>query len=174
MKTIFKYTAIIISVVVLTSFAFVSHTTSMKAAFVKNTELYNNFPLKKELETQLISTKNKRQSILDSMLVSLKALSSVIKNGKNNERQLAIFKMQRDNYLVKQKEFDEDNQRLAEQYSQQIWKQINQYVEDFGKSKGYGFIYGATGDGALMYADASADLTKEISEYINGRYTGNK
>src|ERR1035437_6758618 len=134
-----------------------------KTAFVKNTDLYNEFSLKKELEAKLLTVKNQRKTILDSLLLQLKLSSTELENSKD-EKEIRKFQLKKQAYLTKQKEFDEDSQRLAEQYSQQIWKQLNQFVNDYGKEYGYSFIHGATGDGALMYAQDKYDITKELIE----------
>ena len=144
-----------------------------KIAFVKNTDLYNEFGLKKELENKLTKVKNQRKAILDSLYIPLQLLSTQLESSKNKDQKLIMnFQLQKKNYLLKQQEFDEDNKRLADDYSQQIWKQINQYVADYGKENGYFLILGATGDGSLMYAKEEVDLTKELKEYINAKYSG--
>lgn len=146
---------------------------NLKVAFVKNTELYNDFGLKKELEAKLMKVKNQRKSILDSLLLDLKMVSARLENVQlRDEKEIQKFQIQKQLYLTKQKEFDEDTERLAEQYNEQIWKQINQYTNDFGKKEGYSFVYGAKGDGALMYAQDQYDITKELTEYINEKYKG--
>lgn len=146
-----------------------------KTAFVKNSDLYNEFDLKKELETKLATVKNHRKVILDSLVTQLKMASTELQFSKvQDEKEIKKFEIQKQAYMAKQQEFEEDTDRLAEQYSAQIWKQINQYVTDFGKEQGYTYIYGASGDGALMYAKEDLDLTKELIVYINLKYKGDK
>jgi outer membrane protein len=145
----------------------------MKTAFVKNADLYAEFTLKKELETKLATVKNQRKTILDSLVLQLKLTATTLQNSKD-ENEIKKFQINKQAYLMKEKEFNEDSDRLAEQYSDQIWKQINQYVSDFGKENGYSYIYGATGDGALMYAEDKSDITAELKTYINNRYKGDK
>lgn len=146
-----------------------------KVAFIKSVELYNEFELKKELEIKLATVKNQRKSILDSLMLQLKMASTQLEYNKGKEdKEIKLFQIQKQDYLYKEKQFDEDNQRLAEQYSQQIWKQINQYVSDFGKENNYSFIYGASGNGAIMFAQDKYDVTKELTAYINEKYKGEK
>jgi outer membrane protein len=61
---------------------------------------------------------------------------------------------------------------MMEEYSDEIWKQINHYIKEYGKDKHYDFIYGATGTGSLMYADSTLDLTVPLVKYINEKYAG--
>lgn len=148
-------------------------TTAPKLAYVKSNEVYNEFELKKELAAKLTKVQNQRKAILDSLILPLKMLSAQLKEHKD-QKLFMQFQLQQQNYLDKKKEFEEDNQRLTEEYSNQIWKQINQYIADYGKEKGYAFIYGATGSGSLMYAGDHYDLTNEISVYVNEKYKGEK
>lgn len=148
---------------------------NLKVAYVKNIDLYNNFSLKKELENKLTTVKTQRKSILDSLLLELKVSSSALQNAdKRDEQQIKSFELRKQNYLAKQKEFDEDNERLTSQYNQEIWNQINELVSNYGKQKGYAFIYGATGNGGLMYAEEKYDVTDELKEFINETYKGEK
>jgi len=55
-----------------------------------------------------------------------------------------------------------------------IWKRLNPYLTDYGKEKGYTYIYGANGTGNVLYADESQDITAELIEYVNNRYHDKK
>jgi len=61
----------------------------------------------------------------------------------------------------------EEYQNRSQKYQEEVWGVINRSVERYGKEHHYKFILGATGNGALMYADESEDITKEIIAYIN-------
>ncbi len=51
-----------------------------------------------------------------------------------------------------------------------VYKSIKQQIKDFGKAKGYDYIYG-TGDAAtVLYAKDSYDITKEVTKLINDKY----
>lgn len=77
-------------------------------------------------------------------------------------------------YLIKENQFNQENQGLFDQYNEQIWKQLNQYIEDYGRDNGYDYLLGASGQGAIMYANEAQDLTKEIIFYVNNKYSGKK
>ena len=81
--------------------------------------------------------------------------------------------MQRE-YTYKETEFQKENQRASNEYYTKIMSRINQYVEEFGKEKRYAIIFGANGQGNIMYAEDSKDITKEVLEYVNSRYNGKK
>jgi outer membrane protein len=129
--------------------------------------------LKKELESKLMKVKNQRQAVLDSLEFELKVISKEIYAGKNTDKnKLTVFETKREQYLVKKQEFSEDNENLSAQFDEQIFRQMNQYVKDFGEKKSYSYIFGANGQGVLMYAKESEDITDEVLKYINERYKG--
>jgi outer membrane protein len=108
-------------------------------------------------------------------MLQLKMMSTQLEYNKGkDDKEIKLFQIRKQDYLSKEKQFDEDDQRLAEQYSQQIWKQINQYVSDYGKENNFSFIYGASGNGAIMYAQDKYDVTIELTSYINEKYKGEK
>src|SRR5690606_17295682 len=49
-------------------------------------------------------------------------------------------------------------------------KQVKQFIKDYGKDKGYDYIYG-TGDAAtVLYAPEKYDITKEVVGLLNDKY----
>ena len=58
--------------------------------------------------------------------------------------------------------------------TQTVINDINDYVKEFGKRKGYKIIFGASGGGNIMYADESSDLTEEVLKGLNAEYDKKK
>jgi outer membrane protein len=56
--------------------------------------------------------------------------------------------------------------------TQTVINDINDYVKDYGKKKGYKIIFGASGSGNIMYAIEGADLTDEVLKGLNTEYIG--
>jgi outer membrane protein len=49
-------------------------------------------------------------------------------------------------------------------------KGVKKFIKDYGKQKGYAYIYG-TGDAAsILYAEEKYDITKEIVKLLNEKY----
>ncbi len=131
-------------------------------------ELYNNSALKKKLEADLEKVVGLRKSQLDSMQLELSFVSQRIQSGAEKDPAvLGKFEDDKTRYLTYQDQFEEENARLKQTYFDQIRKDINDKSILFAKEKGYTFLFAAMGDGALMYADESKNVTKEFLEYIN-------
>ena len=171
-------TFIIITIVLLgicSSLVYYVKSSLPKTAYMDVKKVYNEFTLKKELESKLTNVEQTRKTILDSLELQLKVLSKQLEVlTKRDEQKENIFSAKREEYLVKKKQFDEDNQAMTQQYSEQIMKQLNQYVQDYGKTNGYTYIHGADGNGSMMYADDKHNITDEVTKFINEKYKGIK
>jgi outer membrane protein len=146
-----------------------------RTGYVLIQEVYNNFNLKKELEKKYETTKKSRDKIVDSLELELKLIMSKLeRQDKREQADMEMFESKKQFYLQKKQMFNEDNAQLSAQYDKEILGQLNQYVTDFGKEKGYTYIWGNDGNGSLMYAKDEENLTQEVIKYINNKYAGAK
>lgn len=172
-KTVNKTTVtIIIVLIALVGCALFQYITKPKTGYIVISQLYDGFELKIEMEKKYLATKNARQKILDSLAFEITLMEKKMEvKEKVVDNQNYDEKVQE--YLLKKKTFDEDNDALSQKYDEQIITQLNQYVKDFGKAYQYTYIFGTGGNGSLMYANESEeDITKKVLEYINKKYNG--
>ncbi|MGB0523776.1 MAG: OmpH family outer membrane protein [Flammeovirgaceae bacterium] len=137
-----------------------------KQGYVNKEKLFSEFKGKQELELKLSSMQQRHKYVLDSLGMELTTLQQ---QGNDNE----LFLKKRDFYLQVKEEFAIDESQKSAAYTKQIWEQIAQYMNDYGKQHGYEFIFGAHQDSDLMYAKEESDITAEVIQYINGKYEGN-
>lgn len=136
-----------------------------RTAFVETAYVFNEFKLKKEMEAKFIEIEKTRKSILDSLFEKIKQAETL----KLNSDQLDILKR---DFLYKKQKFEEESQTTKNSYDSQIWNQLNQYVKEYGEENGFEIIFGANGQGNIMHADESLNISKEIIEYANRKYSG--
>ncbi len=67
-----------------------------------------------------------------------------------------------------QKQLQEEDKKVT----QTVINDINDFVKEYGKKKGYKVIFGATGNGTIMYGEASSDLTDAVLDALNAEFTG--
>ncbi len=132
--------------------------------FVNNGKLYDGFTLKISYEKQMQVLRNTRRNMLDSIELTVRHLAA--KNMTEEAKYAEAI------YMEKAKNFDEEEQNLLGEYNQQIWKRLNQYAEEFSKEKQIDLLFGATGNGTLLHANAGIDLTDELISFSNKRYNG--
>lgn len=145
-----------------------------KTAYINTEEVYNDFKLKKELEQKLKKTESTKAKVLDSLRMELQLLSEDIQGNKVTQgEKINKFNILKRNYLGQEEAFAKQQEELTAQYSSQIWKQLNQFVKEFGENNHYDYIYGVHGQGNLMYASEQENITSEVKEFVNDKYEGN-
>ena len=98
------------------------------------------------------------QQRVDSLSTELQALStapSATRAGK--EQQLLRY---RD---AVQQQAQQENERLTKA----VLEEINVYLKQYGKEKGYAFILGATENGNIVYAVSGTDISEEVLKGLN-------
>ncbi len=65
-----------------------------------------------------------------------------------------------------QQRAQQENQRLT----QAVLAELNAYLQQYGKEKGYTFILGATESGNIVYAAPEADITDDVLKGLNAQY----
>lgn len=127
--------------------------------------------MKKEYEKKYEKTELARKKITDSLELELRMLYKQLQEEKQKESAI-LFEAKRESYLKQKNEFDQDNEQTKTTYNNQILNQINQYMKEYGKDRGYDIIFGAEGSGSVMYAKESIEITDEAVSYINKKYKG--
>lgn len=105
-------------------------------AFVELQSVFNEFEMTKQYKGKLETVLNARKSIADSLQLNLTAQSKMLKqvNNKNDEK-VQNFLYEKEVYLEKMKQFQEDNVALKRQYDGEINKQLNQYIKEYGEKR---------------------------------------
>ncbi len=145
---------------------------SEKNVWVDIKKIYAEFNMKKELETKFKQVESQRKNILDSLEMDLNLLARELNTSKVSNEDVKAFEIKKQNYLYKKEQFIRDNEQTQQTYNEQILTQLNQYVKDYCKIKDYDFVFGADGNGSLMYSKESKEITDEVVLYINEKYQG--
>ncbi len=144
-----------------------------KLVYIEMGKVYNEFSLSKELNKGLEDVFKKRKLVIDSLYEDLRKqtqeLKFLEKKTINDVKRVAKLE---EEYYYKQQEFEKQNQTTSAECDAKIWNQINQYIKDYGKSHDYTFMLGANGNGNVMYASESKNVTQDVIQYINNRYNG--
>lgn len=144
-----------------------SKTRKDKVVYVDNLELFSGFHMKAELEKKYSQVEGIRKAILDSIYTEIK-----IKAGMKDALASESLDMLKKEFLLKKELFDKENAETMNNYNSQIWSQLNEYTRQYGKEHGYEFILGANGQGVLMYADDTKNVTKELLQFVNTKFDG--
>lgn len=147
----------------------------MKVVYVDINQLYESFEYKKELSKEYNKVKGARDRVIDSLENELGQISYELQ-GMNTipADRRAAFDKKKEYFMQLNQQLEEDNENLRVTYDNKIIKQLNAYLKEFGEKNAYDVILGADSKGTVLYARKDLDKTKEVLEYINNRYKGEK
>lgn len=143
-----------------------------KHAFIDIPKVFNGFDMKNEMQKKLKQTETLRMKIIDSLSLELQVISNRLKAEPKNNELMAAFDAKRQFYFKTQERIEQDNAALTDQYDKQILEQMSTYIMEYGKKNGYDFIYGSSGNGALMFANEQYNISDDIILFINSKYKG--
>lgn len=138
-----------------------------KTAYFDYNQVYNACNLKTDLEKDLEKVVSRRKSELDSMQLGLSMLSEKVKSGQASDAELVDFEDQKNRFLSFQATYENENIRLKEEYFTQIRVHINDKAKAYGEEMGFAYFFSAVGDGSLMYADESEDVSDAFLKFVN-------
>ena len=141
--------------------------------FIDLPYVFNEFALKKDLQKKYTNVMAGRKKNIDSLGFFLQNLEAELKSeSKPDQEKVKLFLNKQKVYMEQVKIFDEEDKSINSDYDAQIFKQLNQYVTDYGKENNINIIFGSMGNGSLMYADSTINITNKIVIYINKKYAG--
>lgn len=164
-----KYVTIGLLVLVGCLFGFIIYNQSKitKNVYIENGALFDGFSMKLELEKKFKNTESIKTQMLDSIYNEIK-LKVQIADPKE-ENNIMLLKKE---YMYKKKNFENENDEMMKSFNEQIWSQLNEYTKEFAILNNYDFLFGANGQGGLMYSKENHNVTKELIEFVNAKYSG--
>jgi len=153
---------------------FISCTKQIKIAYVDVEELMKEYKGTKEAEATMKVTSENLQKELDSLIFNWqnkariyqeKAKKLSAKTRAQKEQTLMLEKQQiNQRQQAVQQQVQTDGQKSLETLS----KEINNFVKNYAKEKGYNFVLGTTAsNGTVMYGEEKADITEDVLVQLN-------
>ena len=130
--------------------------------------------VKAEFDKKATTMKANVDSLLSDWQKELKVYEKERSNMSKKElelkQQLLSNKQQQINNYQQavQKQLQEEDKKVT----QTVINDINDFVKEYGKQQGYKVIFGATGNGTIMYGEETADLTDKVLKELNAEFEG--
>ncbi len=168
--------AIIALLVAISSFFYLQSSSNM--VFVDVNKLVEGYKrtkiVKAEFEKKAAAMKANVDSLLGGWQNELKAYekerNSLSKKELELKQELLGNKQQQISSYQQaiQKQLQEEDKKVT----QTVVNDINDFVKAYGKKKGYKIIFGAVGNGNIMYGEEVSDLTDKVLEQLNAEFEG--
>lgn len=142
-----------------------------RIAVIDNQRLFDGFDMKAEYEARLREIENRQREVLDSIELEVRKLRMSPTGQVMQETALAEERLIAE-YRERSALFRENLGRATEQFDQNIWKQIEAIMKDFGKEYGYDYVLGKSTYDDIYAFPASADATEQAIEFLNQHYQG--
>ncbi len=151
-----------------------------KTAFIDNEKLIESYQEKKDLETSY-NTKievfnKKKDSISKEFQKEVTAFQTKAKGLDQNKAQELYQKLGQKQQFIQQ-QFQQQQEAIAIASQQEVnglLKKIDSFVVDYGKANGYTYIFGKNKAGSVLYGDDKKNITSQIVDALNEKYTAKK
>lgn len=130
--------------------------------YMDSFKVFEEFQMKKDYDVKL-------ESDLKNEIAQLDSLSKSIENKSKSLDTLGLYKLRTEYYFIEQN-YNNKFQELSQQYTREVNSRLNEYVKDYSKKHSYDFVLGNSGQGTIMYADSSKNITESLIKYINEVY----
>lgn len=148
----------------------------MKTAYVDTSELMKEYTEAKDLEAKYKAQSEEKGRQLEAEINRFKQdaanfQSQAQANGQEWAQKRGAELQKREQQLgYAQQALAQQLQQASGAEMDTLIKGVKKFIKDYGKEKGYSYIYG-TGDAAsILYAEDKYDITKEIIKALNDKY----
>jgi len=154
--------------------AFSSCTEQTKIAYVDVEELMKEYKGTKEAEATMKVKSESLQKELDSLISGWQNKARIYQE--KSKGLSAKVRAEREQLLMQEQQQINQRQQAVQQQVQAegqksletLSKEINDFVKNYAKEKGYNFVLGTTAsNGTVMYGEEKADITDDVLVRLN-------
>ena len=155
-------------------------TTNMKIAYVEIDTLLTQYNFWNDLNEAMMKKEENIRATLNQKARELDGEAQEFQRKLQNNAFVSRERAEQEHARLtkKQQDLQELQNRLTNELaaenqknSLQLRDSINAFLKEYNKTKGYSMIISNTGFDNLLYADSAFNITKEIVEGLNARYT---
>ena len=133
------------------------------SVYMETAKVFDQFEMKKNYDERMESDLSREVNLLDSLK---QEVNVSIASGDS----LNAFKLRKQYYVI-ERAYNEKYQKLSTQYTNEVNVRLNEYVKLFAEENDYDFVMGSSGQGNIMYAKDDLNITEDLIEFINKKYT---
>ena len=155
-------------------------TKTMKTAFVDTSKLLEDYTEAKDIEAKYKNKSTEMGKELEAEIANFKAAAADFQKRAPSMGQIWAqengAKLQR-----REQELSYAQDAMLQQLRQEsgvemdtLVKQVKKFIKDYGKEKGYDYIYGTGEAVSILYGQEKYDITKDIVKLLNDKYKAPK
>jgi Skp family chaperone for outer membrane proteins len=119
-----------------------------------------------------------RQGEIDTLVADLQHTVTIArqfqaqKDDKEVARLSSMIELKQEQLIKHKRTLEERSQEEEQKALEGVLSQINAFVEQYAKEKGYDIVFGTTADGSLLYGRHGMDITDEVLVELNKQHEG--
>ena len=153
-----------------------SEVKEIKTAYVDTSKLLEEYTGAKDIEAKYKAKSDEMGKELEAEVARFKSdATNFQKNAQANGQAWAQENGAR--LQKREQELTYAQQAMVQQLQQEsgvemdtLVKSVKKFIKDYGKEKGYAYIYGTGEAVSILYAQDKYDITKEIVKLLNDKY----
>jgi outer membrane protein len=142
---------------------------SQETVYVNIKEVFDKFEYTIKLKKEFQSITEFKKRKLDSMSFELNVMAEKLVNGDNKDLS-AVFEVKKRRFDEERAYYQEQNEAMTESFDNKVLIQLNAYLTEFGKAKGYDYILGTESMGNVIYGKDKYNVTAEAIEFVNKKF----
>lgn len=172
---IISVVATIIAVTAL-AFIFLAPSRAPRLAYVRSSDVVEQYAGMKEAKLAYDEKVKNWLAVYDSLNVKFEKELAEFENrinslsGKKKEEAQMQLEKKRNELMRYMQNIEQKAQKEEGKLVQGALNQINSFVEEYAKEKGFDMVLGTTADGSIIYGDKSMDITEEVIMELNKNY----
>ena len=154
--------------------------TSFKIAYFELDSLENQYEYCKEVRNYIRSKDSQMTQQLNQLrntyVVKLKEYNQKgpnLSQTEQSEYQQVLMKMQND-YTQREQQLSQEFNNLNMQKLQEIKTNVEHFLKDYCKDKGYAYVFASSNEDYLYYKDSLRNITPEVVRLLNEEYKSTK
>lgn len=148
----------------------------MKTAYVDTSKLLEEYTEAKDIEAKYKAKSDEMGRELEAEITRFKSEAANFQ--KNAQANGQAWAQQKGAELQKrEQQLQYAQQAMIQQLQQEsstemdtLVKGVKKFIKDYGKEKGYAYIYGTGEAVSILYAEDKYDITKDIVKLLNDKY----
>jgi len=149
---------------------------SQKIGFIDNGKVINEYQKKIDLEDEFkakdLAFQKRTDSIGKAFQFEAQQTQLLAQKATESKAQELMGGLQQKQQLL-QKQMQYEQQQLQKQFQieiDSIITKVKDFVKDYGKNNGYGYILGSNEAGSVMFGKEENDLTDVVTKALNAEY----
>lgn len=148
-----------------------SATSLKKTVFIDNYKVFDEFGYKKKQDTLLFRIEEEVSIQLDSITEALNNVRNEISVNPKSGELLLKYNALKKEYSAARQEAENTIKSESTRLTNEVYKKLNGYIEEYGKIKSLDIILGSDGNGSVMYVDSAMNVTEDVINFINSKYS---